>query len=155
MFNIFVSTAHLLFLSEMRIPSPTNPHPARFPTFRTFCTRVLPINVMACRKMLVLCGDTYMERLWCAWELFTLFSFQAHSVACNKLELIILQDEAAQDDKADLLESVLAPLPGEPVAAPSTTIHTGDGARYRRESKLTYLGSDDTCACRGCVLEAR
>ena len=40
--------------------------------------KVLPVNVMACNKMLVLCGETYVQRLWCAWELFTLFSFQSH-----------------------------------------------------------------------------
>lgn len=26
--------------------------------------KVLPINVMACKKMLVLCGPTYPQRLW-------------------------------------------------------------------------------------------
>jgi hypothetical protein len=29
--------------------------------------KVLPINVMACKQMLVLCGDTYSRRLWCVW----------------------------------------------------------------------------------------
>merc|ERR1712137_503168 len=37
--------------------------------------RVLPINVMQCHKMLVLCGETYARRLWCLWELFTLLAF--------------------------------------------------------------------------------
>ena len=37
--------------------------------------RVLPVNVMACRRMLVLFGPTYPTRLWCVWELFTLCSF--------------------------------------------------------------------------------
>ena len=29
--------------------------------------KVLPINVMACKRMLVLCGSTYSRRLWCVW----------------------------------------------------------------------------------------
>ena len=29
--------------------------------------KVLPINVMACRRMMVLCGTTYSRRLWCVW----------------------------------------------------------------------------------------
>jgi hypothetical protein len=37
--------------------------------------RVLPINVMACQKMLILWGPTYCRRLWCIWELFTLSCF--------------------------------------------------------------------------------
>ena len=28
---------------------------------------VLPINIMACPQMLVLCDDTYCDRLWCVW----------------------------------------------------------------------------------------
>lgn len=37
--------------------------------------RVLPVNVMACKEVLVLCGPTYPTRLWCAWELCVLLSF--------------------------------------------------------------------------------
>jgi hypothetical protein len=33
---------------------------------------VLPINIAASRKLLILLGETYMTRLWCVWELFTL-----------------------------------------------------------------------------------
>ena len=29
--------------------------------------KVLPINVMACKQMLMLCGKTYSRRLWCVW----------------------------------------------------------------------------------------
>ena len=46
--------------------------------------RVLPVNVMACNRMMVLCGHTYQHRLWCVWELFTLFAFAQASVClCN------------------------------------------------------------------------
>ena len=55
---------------------------------------MLPVNVMACKKMLVLCGHTYSSRLWCAWELFTLFSFQGHKRALEQIELIPLIDKS-------------------------------------------------------------
>ena len=29
--------------------------------------RSLPIFLAACKQMLVLAGDTYVSRLWCAW----------------------------------------------------------------------------------------
>eukprot|EP00935_MAST-01C_sp_MAST-1C-sp1_P002841 g2841.t1 len=34
----------------------------------------LPANIMSCNKVMVLCGDTYIDRLWCIWELYTLFA---------------------------------------------------------------------------------
>ena len=30
--------------------------------------KVLPVNIQACDKVLVLCGPTYCHRLWCIWE---------------------------------------------------------------------------------------
>ena len=51
---------------------------------------MLPVNVMAAKKMLVLCGPTYPKRLWCAWELFTLFSFSNRQQALDRVELIPL-----------------------------------------------------------------
>jgi hypothetical protein len=29
--------------------------------------KVLPINIMACENMVLLCGSTYVGRLWCVW----------------------------------------------------------------------------------------
>ena len=68
--------------------------------------KVLPVNVMACNKMLVLCGDTYVQRLWCAWELFTLFSFQGHEQALAKVELIpLLKPHESMGKGARMLKS--------------------------------------------------
>ena len=47
--------------------------------------RVLPVSVMGCRKMLVLCGKTYANRLWCVWELFTLLAFTELNVAMERV----------------------------------------------------------------------
>ena len=54
--------------------------------------KVLSINVMACRKMLVLCGPTYAKRLWCVIELFTIFAFAGEKVALERIEIIPLGD---------------------------------------------------------------
>merc|ERR1712039_223171 len=52
--------------------------------------RVLPVYVMACKRMLVLCGDTYLRRLWCAWELCTLFSFSSDDDVMERIEFVPL-----------------------------------------------------------------
>jgi len=36
--------------------------------------KCLPVYLMACNSMLVLGGTTYIDRLWCVWELYTLFA---------------------------------------------------------------------------------
>lgn len=59
--------------------------------------KAIPVYVMACKKMLILCGSTYPLRLWCAWELFTLFSFQGYEAAQARVELIPLIN--AESDK--------------------------------------------------------
>jgi hypothetical protein len=52
--------------------------------------RALPVYVMACNKMLVLCGETYPQRLWCVWELCTLLSFIGVDTAAERIELVSL-----------------------------------------------------------------
>ena len=48
---------------------------------------------MACRFMLILCGDTYTSRLWCVWELFTLFAFASLETAVHRLTIYPLANE--------------------------------------------------------------
>lgn len=50
--------------------------------------KVLPIIVMSCRRMLVLCGETYPRRLWCAWELCTLMAFSGLEQALKRVKLV-------------------------------------------------------------------
>ena len=50
--------------------------------------RNLPVNVMSCRKFLVLLGDTYVTRLWCIWELFTLFTLLPSEVAMVSVKVL-------------------------------------------------------------------
>lgn len=56
--------------------------------------RVLPVNVMACKEVLVLCGPTYPTRLWCAWELCVLLSFMHVQQALNQLVVMPLSNPA-------------------------------------------------------------
>ena len=64
---------------------------------------MLPINVMACKKMLVLCGPSYPSRLWCAWELCTHFSFMRQEQALARVVLLPLN----QDPDCDVSYSLL------------------------------------------------
>ena len=51
---------------------------------------VLPLNVVYCKKLLVVLTDSYLERLWCLWELFTLFIFCKKEVALGRIDILAL-----------------------------------------------------------------
>lgn len=67
--------------------------------------QVLPIIIGACEKFLLVLGPSYMERLWCVWELYTLFSFCREEQALERIEVIFLNDPAADQigDKDEIL----------------------------------------------------
>ena len=48
--------------------------------------RTLPVKIMACHRILALCGETYCSRLWCVWELYTSFAFQKDAAEVRKHE---------------------------------------------------------------------
>ena len=50
--------------------------------------RMLPGSLMACKPMLVLFGQTFQNRLWCAWELFTLLAFSHMEQALERIALV-------------------------------------------------------------------
>eukprot|EP01046_Picozoa_sp_COSAG06_P012855 COSAG06_NODE_766_length_12468_cov_14.138076_5_plen_336_part_00 len=43
--------------------------------------RCLPVMVQSCGRLLILCGDTYCQRLWCVWELYTWFAMSGADAA--------------------------------------------------------------------------
>jgi len=53
----------------------------------------LPINIGACEKMLILLDKTYLQRLWCLWELYTIFSFCNKELAVLRVEVLIIEDD--------------------------------------------------------------
>ena len=55
--------------------------------------RMLPVSLLACKLMLVLFGQTYQNRLWCAWETFARtdecqLSRRGLSISCFSFRLI-------------------------------------------------------------------
>ena len=53
--------------------------------------KVLCINVTACKKLLVVCGKTYFQRLWCMLELFMVFAFADEEDALSRIELVPIE----------------------------------------------------------------
>ena len=53
--------------------------------------KVLCINVTACKKLLVVCGKTYFQRLWCMLELFIMFAFSEDEAAAERIELVPIE----------------------------------------------------------------
>lgn len=51
---------------------------------------VLPINISACKQVLVLLSSTYLSRLWCVWEVFSLFTFCNKELAAERLLFLSL-----------------------------------------------------------------
>mmetsp|Transcript_60679 Transcript_60679/g.166623 ORF Transcript_60679/g.166623 Transcript_60679/m.166623 type:complete len:269 (+) Transcript_60679:3-809(+) len=54
--------------------------------------------------MLLLCGPTYPTRLWCAWELCTLFSFMRQEQALTRVVLLPLNKDPDCDVSYSLLK---------------------------------------------------
>jgi hypothetical protein len=48
----------------------------------------LPVNVGACKKMLVLLGPEYLKRIWCVWELQSVFTFCVKELALERIEVV-------------------------------------------------------------------
>ncbi len=64
---------------------------------------VLPINIMKSNQLLVLAGRNYISRLWCIWELFTLFAFMSEALALQKIKLESIDEPTFT---AEMLESM-------------------------------------------------
>ena len=65
--------------------------------------KALPINIMACDNMLVLAGETYSTRLWCVWELCTLFSFMSSTNALKRVTLLSLTEDNGETVLKELM----------------------------------------------------
>ena len=67
--------------------------------------RILPVSVMACNVVLATCGSTYVNRLWCIWELFVLVAFLRLESVLERLQVLTL--EADKDKGVCLLAEQL------------------------------------------------
>ena len=48
----------------------------------------LPISVGNCKKLLVSLSPSYLSRLWCVWELQTVFAFSIHEVSISRINIL-------------------------------------------------------------------
>ena len=56
---------------------------------------------MSCRKLLVACGKTYIQRLWCVLELFMIFAFADETneeEMMNRIVLVPIEEEGVDLD---------------------------------------------------------
>ena len=53
--------------------------------------RCLPVFVFSCNRLVILAGNTYCDRLWCVWELYTFFSTSG-TRALKRVELYDFSD---------------------------------------------------------------
>ena len=70
--------------------------------------KLLVINVMSCDKILVLCGKTYIHRLWCVLELFMIFCFADDSneeEVFSRIKMVPIVEEGENEE--DILDSFL------------------------------------------------
>lgn len=66
--------------------------------------RCLPVFLSGCQKLVVLCGTTYLSRLWCIAEIFT---FVHMGGALNRiLWLPVVRDDCRIDDVATIRRSL-------------------------------------------------
>mmetsp|Transcript_2432 Transcript_2432/g.4491 ORF Transcript_2432/g.4491 Transcript_2432/m.4491 type:complete len:735 (-) Transcript_2432:51-2255(-) len=65
--------------------------------------RILPINLMACRKLLIVAGSTYASRLWCVWELLVLFAFTGEREAVKRVCFLPIGDD---NDGMEIIQSL-------------------------------------------------
>eukprot|EP00929_Paragymnodinium_shiwhaense_P043632 TRINITY_DN22424_c0_g1_i3.p1 TRINITY_DN22424_c0_g1~~TRINITY_DN22424_c0_g1_i3.p1 ORF type:complete len:207 (-),score=7.84 TRINITY_DN22424_c0_g1_i3:66-686(-) len=67
--------------------------------------KALPVNVMACRQVLVLCGATYPDRLWCMWELCVVLSFALQEHALERIRFEALEGDDSSSEIFQRLQS--------------------------------------------------
>lgn len=73
---------------------------------------VLPINFGACKTMLILLDKTYIERIWCIWEVFTLLTFCNKELALERIEILLVPTNSKETSEEtgktfdDLIEKI-------------------------------------------------
>lgn len=64
---------------------------------------VFPITIGTCQRMLICLSKTYLTRIWCVWELFTLVTFCNKELALERIEFLLLDEMRLS---MDLVESL-------------------------------------------------
>ena len=87
---------------------------------------------MTCKQLLLLVGDTYCSRLWCVWELCTLFSFTRPEQAAERVICLPLVPTKQASSSSP------GPAQG-PAASPSSLSPVGPLSETRR---VVFDGAD-------------
>jgi len=72
--------------------------------------RCLPVFLAGCQKILVLCGPTYLYRLWCILEIFTFVHMGRN---CHNLELEMVLREGHEDEDLIVVKEVVGDFDAE------------------------------------------
>ena len=67
---------------------------------------VLPINIGACKKLLIVLSNSYVTRLWCIWELITLFTFCNKELAIKRIDFIFLDSDGTKEDCLRIIKKI-------------------------------------------------
>jgi hypothetical protein len=54
---------------------------------------LLPVNLAACKRLLVLMGPSFLSRLWCVWEVFSIFAFSNRAIAYESVHVLSLYSD--------------------------------------------------------------
>jgi len=66
--------------------------------------RCLPIFLNGCKELVILCGTTYMERLWCVMELFVFAHMKGELDRIKMFQLY--RSESEQEDSAHISNAI-------------------------------------------------
>ncbi len=86
--------------------------------------RCLPVLVQSCSKLLILCGESYVSRLWCVLELYIHFAMSG-VVQASKRTVITDCRSATKSSTMDPLDDGIAGLSGGGDSA-AAALHTFD-----------------------------
>ena len=110
--------------------------------------RCLPVFVQSCSKLLILCGDSYASRLWCAWELYVHFAMsgvlaskRTAVVDCRSSKEQGQADSKATSDSVVVVDNPTAAETSEPAAFEDNT----GPAESPAEALCTFRVEDAHC----------
>ena len=111
--------------------------------------RCLPVFVQSCSKLLILSGDSYANRLWCAWELYVHFAMSG--VHASKRTAVVdcrsnkehgaRTDSTATSDSVVVVDNPTAAETSEPAAVEAT----GPAEAGPAEALCTFRVEDAHC----------
>jgi hypothetical protein len=71
------------------------------PAYKQEALKCLPIYMAACRGVLLVIGRTYFQRLWCMWELYSIFLFASAEVRSQPDVTVAILDRGGGTRTAD------------------------------------------------------